>query len=94
MWFNGNGDTNMMNNLNNHDIFDFSLHSNIMQQGTETQPAAMTVSTAGCSNLVRFSGFWFLQLSKQIQNRKLSQNISMILDFGSSFAFLFFIPLE
>lgn len=45
MWFNGNGDTNMMNNLNNHDIFDFSLHSNIMQQGTETQPAAMTVSS-------------------------------------------------
>lgn len=44
MWFNGNGDTNMMNNLNNHDIFDFSLHSNIMQQGTEPQPAAMTVS--------------------------------------------------
>lgn len=52
MWFNGNGDTNMMNNLNNHDIFDFSLHSNIMQQGTETQPAAMTVSTAGCAKIV------------------------------------------
>lgn len=52
MWFNGNGQMNMnmnmnlnnVNSLNNHDVFDFSLHSNSMQQGTEQQSAAMTVS--------------------------------------------------
>lgn len=33
-----------VNHLNNHDIFDFSLHSNSMQQGTESASTAISVS--------------------------------------------------
>lgn len=31
-------------NLNNHDPFDFSLHSSSMQQGTESSSAVLSVS--------------------------------------------------
>lgn len=31
-------------NTNNHDVFDFSLHSNSMQQGTESSSTAVPVS--------------------------------------------------
>lgn len=38
MWFNGSSD------MNNLDVFDFSLHQSNMQQGTEPAPAPNAVS--------------------------------------------------
>lgn len=46
MWCNGDGDLNndVINNYEQFDVFDFSLQNN-MQQGTESSPAPVTVST-------------------------------------------------
>lgn len=46
-------------NLNNHDPFDFSLHSSSMQQGTESSSAILSVSIIATTQLIYFSSYQF-----------------------------------
>lgn len=47
-----------MNPINNHDMFDFSLHSSNMQQGTESASPAIGVSIFFCFTLHTIITIW------------------------------------